>query len=90
MRQRVGIAHPAARNGDCTRVRARSEKEKAMLRWAVILFGIALIAALFGYSGMAGAAATVAEITFFAFLVLAIAMLVAAMVSRGGHPSRRI
>jgi uncharacterized membrane protein YtjA (UPF0391 family) len=61
-----------------------------MLRWAVLFFAVALIAALFGYSGMAGAAASVAEVLFFAALVLAIAMLVAALVSRGGYSSRRL
>ncbi len=61
-----------------------------MLKWAVIFFVVALIAALFGYSGMAGTAASVAEILFFASIVLAIAMLVAALVSHRGYTSRRL
>lgn len=41
-----------------------------MLRWAIIFLVIALVAALFGFGGIAGAATSIARILFFVFLVL--------------------
>ncbi|UWQ94884.1 DUF1328 domain-containing protein [Rhodobacteraceae bacterium M385] len=52
-----------------------------MLRWAVTFFIIALIAALFGFGGIAGASAGVAQILFFIFVALFVISLVARLVS---------
>jgi uncharacterized membrane protein YtjA (UPF0391 family) len=41
-----------------------------MLRWAVIFLTIALVAALFGFTGIASAAAGIAKFLFFLFLVM--------------------
>jgi len=41
-----------------------------MLRWAVIFLVIALVAALLGFTGIATAAAGIAKVLFFLFLVL--------------------
>lgn len=41
-----------------------------MLGWAVTFFVIALVAALFGFGGIASASAGIAQILFFVFLVL--------------------
>jgi uncharacterized membrane protein YtjA (UPF0391 family) len=41
-----------------------------MLRWAVIFLIIALAAALFGFTGIAAAAAGIAKFLFFLFLVM--------------------
>ncbi len=41
-----------------------------MLRWAVTFFIIAIIAAVFGFGGIAAAATDMARILFFIFLVL--------------------
>jgi len=38
-----------------------------MLRWVIIFFVIALIAALFGFGGIAAGAASIAKILFFIF-----------------------
>ena len=43
-----------------------------MLRWAIIFFVIALVAALFGFGGIAGTSAGIAQILFFGFLILAV------------------
>jgi uncharacterized membrane protein YtjA (UPF0391 family) len=53
-----------------------------MLGWAVGFFIVALIAAVLGFSGMALAAAGIAKILFFIFLVLFLVSLV-------GHLFRR-
>ncbi len=44
-----------------------------MLHYAVVFFVIALIAALFGFGGIAASAVGIAKILFFVFAVLAIA-----------------
>ncbi len=56
-----------------------------MLRWAVTFFVIALIAALFGFGGIAGASAGIAQILFFVFIALFVISLVARAV--GGRSS---
>jgi uncharacterized membrane protein YtjA (UPF0391 family) len=43
-----------------------------MLHWAIVFFVVALIAALFGFGGIAASAVGVAKILFFLFLVLAV------------------
>ncbi len=48
-----------------------------MFRWAVILLVFALVAALFGFGGLAGAAVGMAKILFFVFLVLALVAFIA-------------
>lgn len=44
-----------------------------MLRWAVIFFVVAIIAAVFGFAGIAADSAWIAKILFFVFVVLALA-----------------
>lgn len=44
-----------------------------MLHYAIVFFVIALIAALFGFGGIAASAVGIAKILFFVFIVLAIA-----------------
>lgn len=41
-----------------------------MLRYAIIFLVIALIAAILGFGGLAGASVGIAKILFFAFIVL--------------------
>ena len=41
-----------------------------MLRWAVVFLVVALIAALFGFTNVAGTSIVAAKILFFVFLVL--------------------
>lgn len=48
-------------------------QEPAMLHYAVVFFVIALIAALFGFGGIAASAVGIAKILFIVFAVLAIA-----------------
>ena len=41
-----------------------------MLRWALTFFIVAIIAAIFGFTGIAGAATDIARTLFFVFLLL--------------------
>lgn len=47
-----------------------------MLRWTVIFLVVALIAAIFGFGGIAESAAGIAKVLFFIFLVLFIISLI--------------
>lgn len=47
-----------------------------MLRWALIFLVVALIAAVFGFGGIAAAATDIAKILFFVFLILFVVMLI--------------
>lgn len=47
-----------------------------MFKWALIFAVIALLAAVLGFSGMAGAAAGIAKILFFVGLALVVLFLV--------------
>ncbi|MFY9804038.1 MAG: DUF1328 family protein [Candidatus Acidiferrales bacterium] len=53
-----------------------------MLRWALGFFIIALIAAVLGFGGIAVAAAGIAKILFFIFLVLFLVALVSGLMRR--------
>ncbi len=41
-----------------------------MLRWSFIFLVVALVAALFGFTGIAASAAGIAKILFFIFIIL--------------------
>ena len=43
-----------------------------MLNWAVTFFVIAIIAAVLGFTSIAGSAIDIAKILFFVFLILAV------------------
>ena len=47
-----------------------------MLHYAVVFLVIALIAALFGFGGIAAGAVSIAKILFFVFIILAIAIFI--------------
>ncbi len=47
-----------------------------MLGWAIAFFLIAIVAAIFGFGGIAGGAATIAQILFVLFVTLFLASLI--------------
>jgi uncharacterized membrane protein YtjA (UPF0391 family) len=53
-----------------------------MLRWSAIFLVISLIAAIFGFGGIALAAAGVARILFFVFLILFLISLITGLTFR--------
>lgn len=56
-----------------------------MLSWALTFLVVALIAAAFGFGGIAGASAGIAQILFFIFLALFVVSMIARAV-RGNPP----
>jgi uncharacterized membrane protein YtjA (UPF0391 family) len=57
-------------------VRDSYEENIVMLYWAAVFFIIALVAALFGFGGLAAGAVGIAKILFFVFLILAVVSLI--------------
>jgi uncharacterized membrane protein YtjA (UPF0391 family) len=55
---------------------AMNEGGPLMLGWALTFFIVALVAALFGFGGIAAGAASIAQVLFFVFLVLFVVSLV--------------
>jgi uncharacterized membrane protein YtjA (UPF0391 family) len=72
----IGVMQERARSG---RIPPRRND---MLRWALAFFIIALVAAILGFGGIAVAAAGIAKILFFIFLVLFLVALLGGLVRR--------
>jgi uncharacterized membrane protein YtjA (UPF0391 family) len=53
-----------------------------MLRWAVIFFIVAIVAALFGFTGISAAAAELGRVIFFIFVLLFVIALLTGLVQR--------
>ena len=69
--------------GHFRRSRLRREKGDPMLHYAIVFLVIALVAALFGFGGIAAGAVEIAKILFFVFIVMAV---VAFVMSLGRRP----
>jgi uncharacterized membrane protein YtjA (UPF0391 family) len=54
-----------------------------MFRWAILFFVIALIAALFGFGGIAGEAAWIGKLLLVVFLILVVFSMI---MGRGAPP----
>lgn len=54
-----------------------------MLHYAAVFFVIALIAAVFGFGGIAAGAASIAKVLFFIFLIGFVISLVLGLLKRG-------
>ena len=54
-----------------------------MLYWALVFFVVAIIAAVFGFGGIASGAMGIAKILFFVFLVLFLVSLLLGLARRG-------
>lgn len=58
-------------------------QEFAMLHYAVVFLVIALIAAVFGFGGIAAGAVGIAKILFFVFVIMAVVAFVIGLMKRG-------
>ncbi|HEV8691622.1 MAG TPA: DUF1328 domain-containing protein [Ideonella sp.] len=54
-----------------------------MLHYAIVFFVIALIAALFGFGGIAAGAVGIAKVLFFIFVVMAAVAFLIGLMKRG-------
>jgi uncharacterized membrane protein YtjA (UPF0391 family) len=66
----------------CLHVRNTRFHGGVMLRWSALFLVIAIIAAVFGFGGIALAAAGIAKILFFVFLVLFLISLISGVAFR--------
>ena len=55
-----------------------------MLRWAAIFLIIAIIAAIFGFGGIAGTAAGIAQTLFFIFIAVCVVLFLIGLFARRG------
>jgi uncharacterized membrane protein YtjA (UPF0391 family) len=80
------LCHPVlpceAPDGLFIKTTRATSKEFRMLHYAVVFLVIALIAALFGFGGIAASAVGIAKILFVIFAVLAIASFLAGLLRR--------
>jgi uncharacterized membrane protein YtjA (UPF0391 family) len=75
LRYKTAIYDTAGNAADL-RLRSDYKKEEDMLSWTITFLVIALVAALLGFGGIAGAAAGIAKILFFVFLIAFVVTLV--------------
>ena len=54
-----------------------------MLHYAVVFFFFSLIAAVFGFGGIAAGAVGIAKILFFVFVIMAVVTFVLSLLKRG-------
>jgi uncharacterized membrane protein YtjA (UPF0391 family) len=57
-----------------------------MLSWAIVFFVVAIVAALFGFGGIASGAVEIAKVLFFLFLIAFVVSLVLHLRGRGRGP----
>jgi uncharacterized membrane protein YtjA (UPF0391 family) len=53
-----------------------------MLRWTLIFLVVALVAAIFGFGGIAAASTGIARLLFFIFLILFVVSLLSGLIRR--------
>ena len=61
-----------------------------MLSWAIGFFIVAILAAIFGFTGLAGTAAGIAKVLFFLFLIAFVVSLVMGYRGRGPRVSAQV
>jgi uncharacterized membrane protein YtjA (UPF0391 family) len=66
----------------CIDLSSNPTMETAMLRYAAIFFVIAIIAAIFGFGGVAAGAAEIAKVLFFIFIVIFLVTLLMGVIRR--------
>ncbi len=54
-----------------------------MIYWSAVFFIISIVAALFGFGGIADGATSIAKVLFFVFLVLFVLSLITGGIRRG-------
>jgi uncharacterized membrane protein YtjA (UPF0391 family) len=59
-----------------------SREESKMLYWAAVFFIIAIVAAVFGFGGVAAGATSIAQVLFGLFLLIAVVSLILGLVRR--------
>ena len=74
-----------SKHNSASAAHGKVEKEAHMLGWALTFLVVALIAAVFGFSGLASASAGIAQILFVIFLILFVVAMIARAV-RGNPP----
>jgi uncharacterized membrane protein YtjA (UPF0391 family) len=61
---------------------AVGERTDGMLKWAFIFLVVSLIAALFGFTSIAGAAMGIAKFLFFIFIAIFVVLIILAVMAK--------
>jgi uncharacterized membrane protein YtjA (UPF0391 family) len=59
-----------------------------MLQWALVFLGVALLAAILGFGGLAGSAAGIAQVFFVLFIVMFLITVTRGWMEYGRSPPR--
>jgi uncharacterized membrane protein YtjA (UPF0391 family) len=78
----VGAAPRVWADDVCVGIVQQSNSGGPMLRYAAIFFVIAIIAAVFGFGGIAAGAAEIAKVLFFIFIVIFLVTLLMGVIRR--------
>jgi uncharacterized membrane protein YtjA (UPF0391 family) len=78
----LSIHGKAPRKARCVANIQRQTEEATMLQAAAVFFIIAIIAAIFGFGGIAAGATEIAKILFFIFLVVFVVSLIMGLMRR--------
>jgi uncharacterized membrane protein YtjA (UPF0391 family) len=83
---RHGLTFSTLKSAAVARVTAIRQTGVTMLHWALTFLVVAIIAAIFGFGGIAATASSVAQILFVVFLALFLVSAIVAM-TRGRPPA---
>jgi uncharacterized membrane protein YtjA (UPF0391 family) len=78
----------AVRRANCSMPGTCHSKESVMLSWAIGFFILALVAAFFGFGGIAASAAGIAKVLLVLFVIAFIVSLILGLRGRGGATRR--
>jgi len=59
-----------------------------MIRWAIVFLVVTFVAGIFAFAGLVLAAAAIAKLVFYLFLVLFLLALIAGLLRKSSHPNR--
>jgi uncharacterized membrane protein YtjA (UPF0391 family) len=60
----------------------QNHQELSMLHYAIVFFVIALVAAIFGFGGIAAGAVGIAKILFYIFVIMAVVTFVMSLIKK--------
>jgi uncharacterized membrane protein YtjA (UPF0391 family) len=83
MTSATNLAPGVSQGSEPPPIRVRPGKEIVMLHYAIVFLVIALVAALFGFGGIAAGAVEIAKILFFVFLIMAVIAFVVSIGRKG-------
>jgi uncharacterized membrane protein YtjA (UPF0391 family) len=79
----ITASAPSLADANLIPAAANFSQEITMLHYAVVFLVVALIAAIFGFGGIAAGAVEIAKILFFIFAIMAVVTFIVGLVRKG-------